>query len=101
MRRLTVSVAIFVSLLIAAPAAHAAFGISNFRLDFENADKTADTQAGSHPFAVTNKLSFTAHIDSELGELPDGAVKNLTVRLPEGLVGDPHAVPRCSKADFI
>lgn len=89
-----------VILVLCAPA-QANFGVKNFDLTFSNADGSPDMEAGSHPFAVTNVFEFNTHVDPVNGEVPDGQVKDITVSLPEGLVGDPGAVPRCSSADFI
>jgi hypothetical protein len=91
-----------VAMVVAFPAsAQASFGVKKFDLAFPNVDGSPVTQAGSHPFAVTNVLDFNTAIDPGYGEVPDGAVKDLEVQLPEGLIGDPGAVPRCSSADFI
>jgi hypothetical protein len=89
------------AVLAIAPSAQAAFGFKEFDLAFVNADGSPATQAGSHPFAVTNTLHFNTVTAPGLGEVPDEAVKDLRVQLPEGLVGEPGAVPRCSGADFI
>jgi hypothetical protein len=90
-------------LLGVSSSAQASFGFKDFDLSFINANGSPATQAGSHPFAVTNTLNFNTTSDPRysLGEIPDEAIKNLDVHLPEGLVGDPNAVPPCSSADFI
>jgi len=63
-----------------------------------------DTQAGSHPFAITTTVGFASHIgianDEEEAEVPNGDVKDIEVELPPGLVGSPAAVPRCTRAEF-
>jgi len=86
---------------VLAPAANAAFGIEKFDLSFTNADGSVATQAGSHPFAVTNEIKFNTTTLPGYGETPDGAVRNLDVNLPPGLVGRPSSAQRCSSADFI
>jgi hypothetical protein len=52
-------------------------------------------QAGSHP-DVTISAAFTPY---ELGSPPEH-VRDLTISLPPGLVGDPTSVPRCRQAAF-
>lgn len=83
------------------PAAQAGFGVDQFTFTVDPADGQVAAQAGSHPGAVTTRLSFDTRLAPELGEIPDGAVKDLRVRLPKGLVGMPGATPRCSSADFV
>ena len=71
-------------LLLAAPSsAQAAFGVSSFTVT------PTTLQAGSHP-DVSIALGFS------------GAehVRDLTVSLPPGLVGNPNATPRCAAAKF-
>jgi hypothetical protein len=84
-----------------APSAQAAFALEEFGLSFEEKGGAPALQAGSHPFAVTSRLSFHTVPDPTFGEVPDGALKDLDVELPTGLVGDPTAVPACSNKDFI
>jgi hypothetical protein len=86
--------------LAIAPAAQADFGFDDFGLSLMGSGGFTTTQAGSHPFAVSNRISFKTTIHPKYGEVPDGAVKNLDVALPAGLVGNPATVPRCSNADF-
>lgn len=52
-------------------------------------------QAGSHP-DVTIHAEFTPY---SLADPPEH-VRNLTISLPAGLVGDPTSKPRCSQASF-
>ena len=71
-------------LLLAAPAtAHASFGVSSFTVT------PSTLQAGSHP-DVSIALGFSGNEH----------VRDLTVSLPPGLVGNPNAVPRCAAAKF-
>jgi hypothetical protein len=100
MRRLLVLVTML-GALVAAPSAHAAFGVTSFDLTFTEANGSPDFQAGSHPFAVTNLLGLNSRLDPEFGEVPEGQLKSVSVTLPEGLVGDPLATPRCPSANFV
>jgi hypothetical protein len=95
-----VALGLFLTALTATPAL-AQFGFEKLDFRFTNADGSVATQAGAHPFAVTNTLDFNTTIDPLHGEAPDELVKDIRVSLPEGLVGDPTAVPRCSNADFV
>jgi hypothetical protein len=66
------------------------------------------TQAGGHPWALTNKIEFAADEEEsqEAGKtghifLPTRDVKDIVVGLPPGLLGDPLAVPRCSLTQLV
>ena len=83
------------------PSAQADFGVETFGFSFEGSPGLSATQAGSHPYAVTNLLKFNTVPDPVYKNLPDGAVRNLNVQLPNGLVGNPNATPRCTNAEFI
>jgi len=69
---------------------------------------TADTQAGSHSFALTSTLAFnvgSVATSQECVETPgcpvlNADVKDVEVALPAGVVGNPQAVPRCSQTHF-
>ena len=100
-RRFALMVAVIATMLLAVPTAQASFGFERFDLGFIDTGGVPQTQAGSHPFAVTNVIDFKTTIDPTYGEVPDEAVRDLEVQLPNGLVGTPQAVPRCPSADFI
>lgn len=70
-------------LALAAPA-HAALGISSFSV------APASTQAAGHP-DLTIATTFSN---------PGDNLKNLTIHLPPGLVGNPNAATKCSQVDF-
>jgi hypothetical protein len=95
------AVAALLLVLAVAPSAQAAFGFQHFDLEFTQGGGSQVTQAGSHPFAVTNTLIFNTKNDPVLSEVPDETVKDLRVSLPAGLVGRPSAVPQCTAADFV
>jgi hypothetical protein len=83
-----------------APAAQAVFGFSELDSTFTNIDGSPATQAGSHPYAQTVTLALNTAPGAEV-EIPDGDMKDLTVSLPPGFVGDPGVVAPCSTVDFI
>ena len=70
--------------LFAAPAAHAALGFKGL------AGKPTDLAAGAHS-NVNIHIGFTD---------PSDQVKDLTVHLPPGLVGNPTAAPQCTVAEL-
>jgi DNA-binding beta-propeller fold protein YncE len=77
------------------------FGIKSFEVSFLNEDGTPDTQAGSHPFEFLNNIEFNwrfmrteSNADSPYVREPAGTLRNLTVDLPPGLVGDPNATAK-------
>ena len=77
-------------------SAPAGFGFARENAWYSNADGTIDTQAGSHPFAFTFNFDLNAKADSAM----EGEVRNVTVNLPPGLIGNPTAVPRCTREEF-
>ncbi len=76
------------------------FALENFDVTYANANASPTLQAGSHPYEVTTHFDVANTADLEEGYVPSGAVKNLTVSLPPGFVGDTQATPRCDTADF-
>jgi len=72
----------------------AGFGFREFAAGFEG-----DTQAGSHP-----NLSVEFEIEHEAGKAgfisAGGELRNVTGNAPAGLVGDPVAVPQCTRVQF-
>jgi hypothetical protein len=98
-RRLT---AIFATVCLAALAAAApaqgAFGIHDFAIAPVEADGSAATQAGSHPFALETILGANFE-EVTLG--PEGWLRDFLARTPEGLVGDTTAYLPCTTAQFL
>jgi hypothetical protein len=59
-----------------------------------NGDPT--TQAGSHPFTASTEFDVNSVPKPPTGWLkPFGSIKDVTIDLPAGLVGNPQAVPVC------
>ncbi len=73
------------------------FGLASADAWFSNADGSIDTQAGSHPFSFT--VGFGMNMNPN-GALSGAALRNVKVQLPPGIVGDPHAVPQCTRQQF-
>ncbi len=67
---------------------------------YSYAGQPSTTQAGGHP--DINTLFSFGNRDNQ--EFPTNCLcqdaKNITVRLPTGVVGDPHNVPQCTQKDF-
>ncbi len=73
------------------------FGFDDADAWFTNADGTADTQAGSHPFEAT----FSFDLNQAEAKSAGGALRDLSVALPRGFVGNPSAVPECTREQFV
>ncbi len=82
------------------------FGVEDYEPLLEEAGGSADSQAGSHPFQFTTTLNLNARLTPDAshgGELvpaPAALPKEVIVKLPPGLVGDPTAYARCTLAQF-
>jgi hypothetical protein len=72
-----------------------AFGLEQADSWFSSADGLLDTQAGSHPYSLT--VNFILNND---GKRPVGEARNILVNAPQGLVGNPQAVPRCTRIEL-
>jgi hypothetical protein len=77
------------------------FGIKSYEISFLNEDGTPDTQAGSHPYHFVDSFELNSHFkrmesnaDSPYLRLPDGVLRDVTVDLPPGFVGDPNATSK-------
>jgi hypothetical protein len=86
-------------------AASPEFGFANFDVWFTSPDGTADTQAGSHPYELTvvyatNGGSREGHLGIGSEPISGGEARDIVVNLPPGIVGNPTAVPRCTRQQF-
>ena len=88
--------ALLASFLALSSPAQADFGIKSISAGAFKEDETVEQRAGAHPYEF--KLAFEMNQDSE--GVPEGTLRELTVDLPPGMVGNPFAVPPCSGADF-
>jgi uncharacterized repeat protein (TIGR01451 family) len=86
------------SITVSAIAA-SAFGFQGSDGWLSNPDGTSDTQAGSHPYEFVYSLDLNTHPKPGGTELTTagGQARNLTVKLPPGFVGNPTAVPQCTR----
>jgi hypothetical protein len=87
---------------IAISSTAAPFEFTNFGVWFSNADGTLDTQAGSHPYAAMFNFDLSTILTKE-GELSNGEneTRDIEILTPPGFVGDPAALPQCSRAKFL
>jgi len=79
----------------------AGFGVEAYELAGEAAGGGLDTQAGSHPFQQTTTLAFeTSSVTSAGSVLVAAPPRDLSVRWPAGMIGDPAAAERCPTLQF-
>jgi hypothetical protein len=100
--RALVVVALAVLLAVAMTGvSHAAFGIQQFDgAVTKDATGTPEQQAGAHPFEASTTIVFNQTGDPLSGDpIPDGSLRNLSVDLPPGFVGNPMAAPKCTEQD--
>ena len=74
----------------------AGFGIAHADAWASNSNGTLDTQAGSHPYAFT----FSFELNADSGARPEAEMRNVTVNLPPGLIGNPTVLTRCTREQF-
>jgi hypothetical protein len=78
----------------------AGLSFQSFGFTMTNADGSADTQAGSHPFQMTTAFTLPTTLNRFGEVIPTGSIKTVKVDLPPGLVGSATAVPQCSQKLF-
>ena len=82
---------------VGAAPAFADFGIANFDGTVTDENGNAFTQAGGHPFEATTNIDWAT--DPNTG-LATESPKDVMVDLPAGFIGNPNAVPKCTRDDF-
>ena len=82
----------------------AKFGFADFDGWSTNADGMPDTQPGSHPYEMTVAFELNNVLNPDfrpgVGEefTPRGEdIRHIDVALPPGVIGNPNAVPQCSR----
>jgi hypothetical protein len=83
-----------VLLLGAAGKASASFTISSFSAE------SSSSQAGAHPDFTTD-IRFPELSGAGEFVTADGNVRQISVKFPPGLLGDPSSIPQCSQARFV
>jgi len=83
------------------------FGVEDYELSNEAEGGAVDTHAGSHPFQQTTTIVLNQSADtapvgqSEIEANPVALAKDLHIKWPPGLIGNPTSVPRCTIAQFL
>ena len=80
----------------ACPSSEPNWCVASLSASTTNADGSADTQAGSHPFESTTHFDFSVDANG----VPTENMKDISVNLPPGLIGDPNATPKCTVAEL-
>ncbi|MGA9286636.1 MAG: hypothetical protein WBV85_14465 [Solirubrobacteraceae bacterium] len=73
------------------------FGLEENVLSVEEEGGAPPTQAGSHPFQTTSSIALNRNAAGE----PVKMAKDVTVKLPAGLIGDPQTVAECPLGKFL
>src|SRR5438128_3982903 len=86
------------------------FGVNRFELKPEEAGgESIASEAGSHPFQITNYLNLNLKLENwPLEQFPKGHMlpslpalpRDFIFHLPPGVIGNPTAVETCSESDF-
>jgi hypothetical protein len=77
------------------------FGFEDFELVPEEVGGGLDRQAGSHPFQLTNVVTFNSQTpDSQKRPRTAGLPKDVVAELPAGLIGNPTPFAQCTDAQF-
>ena len=73
------------------------FGVQSFEVTPEEEGGVLDTQAGSHPFQLTTTVNFDQTAEAE----PVAQTKDLSAKLPPGLIGNPTPFAQCTLGQFL
>jgi hypothetical protein len=82
------------------------YGVAHYELGLEEEGGAPSTQAGVHPFQMTTTIDFNQLRDragphESRPELNTPALsKDVNVKLPPGLIGNPTPIPQCTTAQF-
>jgi hypothetical protein len=83
---------------VAISGEEAGFGVGEFTLGPEEEGGGPDTHAGSHPYQLTNTVSFNRN-KPEPFSVP-APPRNLHFKLPPGQIGNATAIAQCGDQDF-
>lgn len=100
MRRVTISIGVVMVLALIVAGSAQAFELAQHDSTFSNADSSPATLAGEHPFAQTTIIAFDTVPGTEGLDVPSGALKDLTVSLPTGFIGNTTVVRPCTNGEF-
>jgi hypothetical protein len=79
------------------------FGLQTNELELEEEGGAPDVRAGSHPFQLTDTIVLNQLSKPGGDEVayPAALPKNVGVKLPPGLLGNPVPFPQCTVAQFL
>jgi hypothetical protein len=93
-----------VSPVVVSSTPASAFGFQSLDGWFADAEGATDTQAGSHPYDFTASFNlntlYNHEQNIEILEPVGGESRDLTVNLPPGFIGNPTAIPQCTRQQF-
>jgi hypothetical protein len=81
----------------------APFGVNEFSVTPEEVGGRPDERAGSHPFQLTTTLGFNVNkvvTPADTVNYVTEQPRNLIIKLPQGLVGNPTPLPQCTGGQF-
>jgi hypothetical protein len=73
------------------------FGLNTYEMRPEQEGGAPATQAGSHPYQLTTTLRFNENFEGR----PAGLAKDLHLKLPPGLIGNPTPFAQCKLVTFV
>jgi hypothetical protein len=79
--------------------ASAAMNVEEFDFQRLEAGGEPSTAAGAHPYEVKTRFLVASH-EAEGSVLPDESIRNLSVELPPGFIGNPTAVATCEEVQL-
>jgi uncharacterized repeat protein (TIGR01451 family) len=87
--------------IVISPVPASAFGFQSLDGWFSDAEGETDTQAGSHPYDFTFSFNLNTNRGrEELLKSAGGEARDITVNLPPGFIGNPTALPQCTRQQF-
>ncbi len=75
------------------------FGLAEFVFEDLEQGGQSYTQAGGHPYELVTKIALDTTTDHFGNEAPTGTLKDVSVQLPAGLIGNPQATAKCTRYD--
>jgi len=90
-----------VLLAASASTASADFGIESFDGSVVSADGSAFTQAGGHPYQAETTIMFNTATNTRGEITPGGSLRDVSIELPAGFIGNPTAVPACQESELV
>ena len=77
------------------------FGIKTFTIEAIDDEGNAETRAGARPYELVSKIELNTtkvQPDDPAGRVrATGVVKDILAELPAGLIGNPEALPKCTR----